>query len=211
MIAISHTLATPSFYDAAKRAIDIAVSATLLIFLAPLFAIISLCILLTDGRPIFYTQWRVGMHGRMFRFLKFRSMINNAEVMAAKLAGMNETGGVIFKIKNDPRVTLVGRWLRRFSLDELPQLIHVLNGEMTLVGPRPAKPGEIFQYRIRDLERLSVPQGLTCIWQVSGRSELPFKTQIKLDLAYIRDRSLWLDIKILLQTIPAVFSGRGAY
>jgi lipopolysaccharide/colanic/teichoic acid biosynthesis glycosyltransferase len=198
-------------YTFSKRLLDIAISLTALLCLLPLFAVIALAILVTDGRPIFYAQTRVGRFGRRFRFYKFRTMVRNADALLKDLACKNEAGGVIFKMRSDPRITWVGRWLRRFSIDEMPQLLHVLSGEMTLVGPRPPKVEEVAEYRVNDMARLTVAQGLTCLWQVSGRSELPFDRQVELDVEYVRKRGIWMDLTILARTIPAVLGGRGAY
>jgi len=200
-------------YQAAKRALDIFASGLALLLLAPVFLIIGIAIKLTDPGPIFYFQTRVGKKGKTFRFPKFRSMVMNADKIREQLEKQNQHGseGVTFKMKRDPRITAVGRILRRFSLDELPQLWCVLTGELSLVGPRPALPSEVARYTPRDRSRLAVKPGLTCIWQVSGRSELPFEKQVELDREYIRKQSLALDLKLLLKTVPAVVSGRGAY
>ncbi|MEI6234863.1 MAG: sugar transferase [Planctomycetota bacterium] len=198
-------------YVVLKRLLDVVVALATLTLLLPVFAVIAVAIVVTDGRPIFYFQNRVGCAGRKFRFIKFRTMRRDADALLKSLAAQNEAGGTIFKMKHDPRVTPVGRWLRRFSMDELPQLIHVLTGDMTLVGPRPPRTEEVAAYRVQDMARLAVPQGLTCIWQISGRSDLPFDRQVELDVEYIRNRSLWMDLKILALTVPAVLGGKGAY
>jgi lipopolysaccharide/colanic/teichoic acid biosynthesis glycosyltransferase len=160
-----------------------------------------------------YWQKRVGLRGREFAFPKFRSMCVDSDAVRANVAAMNQHGAdaVTFKIKRDPRITPTGRVIRRFSIDELPQLWCVLTGQMTLVGPRPPLPSEVGRYTLRDRERLSVVPGLTCFWQVNGRSEIPFEQQVEMDIDYIQQRSLWTDIKVLLKTIPAVVFGRGAY
>lgn len=196
-----------------KRCIDIVTVLPALLLLLPLFAIVALCIRLYDGGPVLYWQRRVGQKGREFAFPKFRSMCMDSDALRAKIAAQNQHGsdGVTFKMKRDPRITPIGRVIRRFSIDELPQLWCVLTGEMTLVGPRPPMPNEVAQYSLRDRERLSVVPGLTCFWQVNGRSEIPFDQQVEMDLDYIHQRSLWTDIKVLLKTIPAVVFGRGAY
>lgn len=196
-----------------KRTIDICVVLPALILLAPLFAVVALCIRLYDGGPVLYWQKRVGQRGREFAFPKFRSMCMDSDALRAKIAAQNQHGseGVTFKMKRDPRITPIGRVIRRFSIDELPQLWCVLTGEMTLVGPRPPMPNEVAKYSLRDRERLSVVPGLTCFWQVNGRSEIPFDQQVEMDLDYIHQRSIWTDIKVLLKTIPAVVFGRGAY
>ncbi len=195
-----------------KRAVDIVFSIYLLILVSPLIIIISLLIKLTDGGPVLYVTRRVGKWGKEFDFLKFRSMVLYADEKKKDLLKNNIfSDDVKFKIINDPRTTWVGKIIRKTSLDELPQLWNVLRGEMSLVGPRPPLPEEVSYYTLLARRRLDVKPGLTCIWQVSGRSEIPFKEQIKLDLEYIESQSFLLDLKILLKTIPAVLTGRGAY
>lgn len=197
---------------ALKRAIDIAAAAALLIGIAPLFAAVAALIKLTDGGPVFFWQARVGRWGREFPFPKFRSMVVDAERLKETLLAQNSHGkSVTFKMKRDPRVTWIGRIIRKLSIDELPQLWCVLKGEMSLVGPRPPVPREVAHYSLADRRRLDVTPGLTCIWQVSGRGDLPFPEQVKLDVDYIESQSPWLDLKLLLKTIPAVLLGRGAY
>lgn len=195
-----------------KRVFDAAVSFLLLILFSPLFALTALCIRLESKGPVFYSQTRVGTDGRHFRFFKFRSMVDGANDMKAELMEDNESGdGVIFKMKKDPRVTRVGGFIRKFSIDELPQLFNVLIGDMSLVGPRPATPEEVAQYTLEQRKRLHAVPGITCIWQVSGRSEIPFERQVQLDIEYIKSTSISNDIVILLKTIPAVLAGKGAY
>ncbi len=195
----------------AKRSLDIAVSATALLLLSPLFLVIAAAIALTDGGPVFFWQKRVGLYGETFQFPKFRSMVRHAESIKQDLLAYNVHGtSVTFKMKNDPRVTRIGRFLRRSSIDELPQLWCVLKGEMSLVGPRPAVPEEVEQYAAHHRNRLHTLPGLTCIWQVSGRSELPFEQQVKLDEEYVQRRNFWLDLTLLAKTVPAVLGGRGA-
>jgi lipopolysaccharide/colanic/teichoic acid biosynthesis glycosyltransferase len=207
------TIGTPSVtYLTAKRSVDILISATLLILLIPLFLIVGLLIKLTDGGPVFFRQSRVGIRGKEFFFNKFRSMIVNAEAMKQEILKLNKhRNSITFKMIRDPRITWIGRILRKTSIDELPQLWNVLLGEMTLVGPRPAVPSEVARYNSHERRRLNTVPGLTCIWQVSGRADLDFRQQVDLDLKYIRERSFWLDVKLLLLTIPAVLSGKGAY
>lgn len=198
-------------YFIAKRVMDVVGAGLGLILLAPLFAIIGVAIKLDSPGPVFFVQTRVGKGGRHFRFYKFRSMCSDAEYLRKYVDHLNEVSGPVFKSRNDPRITAVGAWLRRFSLDELPQLINVLKGDMSLVGPRPPLPEEVEEYEPWQMQRLSVTPGLTCIWQVSGRSDIPFDRWVEMDLEYIRRRSLLLDLKLLVLTIPAVISGRGAY
>ena len=162
--------------------------------------------------PIFFVQTRVGYFGRHFRFYKFRSMYQDAEKRKQALLAQNQSAdGVIFKMKHDPRITPIGRIIRKTSIDELPQFFNVLFGDMSLVGPRPPLPSEVQQYTLEDRKRLNVKPGLTCLWQIRGRSDIPFKEQVKLDKEYIQSNSLWQDLKILIQTIPAIISGKGAY
>lgn len=195
-----------------KRAIDLCVAGVLLVGLSPLFCLAALAIKLTDGGSILFWQTRVGRWGREFAFPKFRSMVVNAEHLQSELAVHNDhKQSVTFKMKHDPRVTRVGRLLRRLSIDELPQLWCVLKGDMSLVGPRPSLPYEVAQYTLADRRRLDITPGLTCIWQVSGRSTIAFPQQVRLDVEYIESRSIRADIKILLRTIPAILSGKGAY
>jgi lipopolysaccharide/colanic/teichoic acid biosynthesis glycosyltransferase len=197
----------------AKRAMDIAVVLPALVVLAPLLGLVALAIFAYDRGPILYWQKRVGRRGTEFPFPKFRSMCVASDAMRKKIAALNQHGadGVTFKMKHDPRITPIGRFIRRFSIDELPQLWCVLNGQMTLVGPRPPMTNEVAQYSLRDRERLTVTPGLTCFWQVNGRSEIPFEQQVEMDIDYIQQRSIWTDFKILFKTIPAVLFGRGAY
>jgi exopolysaccharide biosynthesis polyprenyl glycosylphosphotransferase len=195
-----------------KRALDVLGSFLLLVALAPLFLLVALVIRLESPGPVLFAQTRVGKWGRLFTMWKFRSMYVDAEARKAALAVDNEMkGGVTFKMKNDPRITRVGRFIRKGSIDELPQLWNVLRGDMSLVGPRPPVPKEVAEYTLADRRRLEAIPGITCIWQVSGRSDIPFKQQVELDAAYIDSQSLWLDVVLLLKTIPAVLLSRGAY
>lgn len=199
-------------YRLAKRALDVVAAVTLLTVLSPLFAVVALLIKLTSRGPVLFAQKRVGKGGKEFRFYKFRSMVVDAEARKASLLAQNDhRNGVTFKMKADPRMTWVGKLIRRTSVDELPQLWNVLVGDMTLVGPRPAVPAEVAKYTRRERQRLAVTPGLTCIWQVSGRGDVAFDGQVKMDLDYIRSRSLWLDLALLFRTVPAVLSARGAY
>jgi lipopolysaccharide/colanic/teichoic acid biosynthesis glycosyltransferase len=202
----------PEWQRHAKRALDITVAGLGLLALLPLFVLVALAITLEDRGPVLFLQRRVGLRGRVFLFPKFRSMVINAHAMKAGIAGLTENkDGVTVRIKRDPRITRIGRFLRRSSIDELPQLWCVLVGDMSLVGPRPAVPIEVARYTREQRERLAVKPGLTCYWQVQGRSDVPFEKQVELDRRYIAEQSLWLDLRLLLATIPAVLSARGAY
>jgi exopolysaccharide biosynthesis polyprenyl glycosylphosphotransferase len=194
-----------------KRVLDIVGSFFFLLILSPLFLCIAALIKLEDRGPILFRQKRVGKWGREFEMYKFRSMCLNAEALLAEVLSKNKhSEKVTFKMPNDPRITKVGKWMRRFSLDELPQFFNVLVGDMSLVGPRPPLPREVRLYSPTDRRRLAVMPGLTCLWQIGGRSEIDFSGQVQLDVQYIESQSLWVDLKILLATIPAVLSGRGA-
>jgi lipopolysaccharide/colanic/teichoic acid biosynthesis glycosyltransferase len=196
-----------------KRAMDIFVASSISLILSPLLIAVAVIIRMEDGGPALFWQTRVGQWGREFRFPKFRSMVPDAEQQRAKVLAGNQHGsmGITFKMKRDPRITKTGAILRKLSIDELPQLWCVLRGEMSLVGPRPPLPVEVERYALCDRRRLEVKPGLTCIWQVSGRSELPFEQQSRLDAQYIDSHSIVLDIVLLLKTIPAILGGRGAY
>jgi exopolysaccharide biosynthesis polyprenyl glycosylphosphotransferase len=195
-----------------KRVFDIAASSVLILLLIPVFVGVAVAIRIESPGPILFRQVRVGRWGRLFSMWKFRSMYADAEERKKELMAQNEmSGGVLFKMKNDPRVTKVGRIIRKTSIDELPQLWNVLKGEMSLVGPRPPVPQEVDQYSLSDRRRLEVIPGITCIWQISGRSEIPFDQQVELDVQYIESQSFWTDLKILLKTVPALLFGTGAY
>lgn len=195
-----------------KRSLDILVSSLALLLLTPLFLLVALAIRLESPGAVLYSQTRAGAGNRPFTMWKFRSMYLDAEARHAALQNNNEmSGGVLFKMRRDPRITLVGRFIRKASIDELPQLWNVLKGDMSLVGPRPALPREVEQYPANARQRLAVKPGITCIWQVSGRSDIPFDTQVELDLEYIHTQSLWADVCLLAKTIPAVLTARGAY
>lgn len=197
---------------AVKRLLDVVGSIALMLALAPVFLLVAVLIKLESPGPVFFRQQRVGRHGRTFAMYKLRSMYVDAERRLAALRAQNEmAGGVTFKMRDDPRVTRVGRYIRKGSIDELPQLWNVLKGDMSLVGPRPPIPAEVAEYTLADRRRLEVTPGITCIWQVSGRSQIPFKQQVELDVAYIESQSLRTDIVLLLRTVPAVLLGRGAY
>lgn len=195
----------------AKRMLDIALSGVALAILSPLLLVTALAIKLESKGPVFFRQQRIGLNGRIFTLLKFRSMIQDAEKLLPALRHRNEMQGPVFKLKHDPRVTWVGKWIRRFSIDELPQLINVLRGDMSLVGPRPPLPEEVSEYVRKHRRRLSMRPGITCTWQVSGRNENPdFEKWMELDLDYVDNWSLKKDITLLLKTIPAVITGSGA-
>jgi lipopolysaccharide/colanic/teichoic acid biosynthesis glycosyltransferase len=199
-------------YLIAKRVLDLAVTLPVLVLISPLLALVALSIKLWDRGPVFFTQTRVGKDGAEFTCYKFRSMVPHAERLKQELQALSHHADPrTFKIPRDPRITWIGRIIRKTSIDELPQLWNVVVGDMSLVGPRPPVPSEVNLYSDRDRRRLHVQPGITCIWQVSGRGDLPFSEQVRLDLDYIQSRSLLLDLKLLLLTIPAVVTGRGAY
>lgn len=195
----------------AKRAFDLAVTILLLPFVLPVMALVALAIKLDSRGSVIFHQERVGRHGQPFTCLKFRSMRIDAEEIKKNLMAENEASGPVFKMKRDPRITRVGRVIRKLSLDELPQILNVLAGEMSLVGPRPPIPAEVAKYHEWQFGRLATIPGLTGLQQVSGRSDLDFDTWVKLDLEYIENQSVKNDIVILLKTVPAVLTGKGAY
>ncbi|GGU41516.1 sugar transferase [Nocardioides albus] len=197
--------------SAVKAVADRLAAMTLLLLALPILVAIGLMVFLTDRGPVFYVQERVGRLGRRFPMVKFRSMRVGAHSEVVRMVEENDGAGLLFKMRRDPRVTAVGRVLRRYSLDELPQLFNVLAGHMSLVGPRPALPAEVDAYTERERGRLAVRPGITGLWQVSGRSDLDWETSISLDLHYVRCWSLLGDLKILARTFGAVFGGRGAY
>jgi exopolysaccharide biosynthesis polyprenyl glycosylphosphotransferase len=197
-------------YTLGKRVFDCALAALLLVATAPLLLVVAALVRLTSPGPVLFRQRRCGQWGREFICYKFRTMVDGAELTRHEFEALNEMDGPVFKIRNDPRVTRVGRFLRRTSIDELPQLWNVLRGDMSIVGPRPPLPEEVARYRPRDFQRLAVVPGLTCLWQIKGRSEIKFDEWVRLDLEYIRRRGFWFDLAIVLRTIPAVLSGRGA-
>jgi exopolysaccharide biosynthesis polyprenyl glycosylphosphotransferase len=193
-----------------KRVMDVVVALGGLVVLSPILALAALAVKLQDGGPVFFVQERSGLYGRPFPMLKFRSMVIDAEAQKAKLEAQNEMSGPVFKMKADPRITRVGAFLRKSSIDELPQIWNVLRGEMSIVGPRPPLPAEVARYERWQMRRLSMRPGLTCIWQVSGRNKVDFDNWMRLDLEYIDSWSLFLDIKLILLTFPVVLTGRGA-
>jgi len=198
-------------YLVAKRAFVLVVGTAILILLLPIFPIIALMIKLDTPGPVLFKQDRVGKKGRVFKFYKFRSMVREAEEKRSQIEELNELEGPVFKIRSDPRITSVGRFLRRSSLDEIPQIINVLKGDMSLVGPRPQIPSEVAQYQPWHRRRLEVTPGITCYWQISGRSHIGFNEWMRLDMEYLRTRSFMTDLMIFLRTIPAVIARKGAY
>ena len=214
MNAVSQTVWEDSRLSPAKlvvkRGVDLVAASLALLACLPLFVLVGLAIKFESAGPVFFMQARVGKKGRKFTLYKFRSMTQDAEEVKQKLLHLNEASGPVFKIANDPRVTRVGRVLRKYSLDEVPQLINVILGDMSLVGPRPPLPCEVEKYTAHEWKRLSVQPGMTCFWQISGRSDVPFARWVELDLEYIGRQSLRTDLKILVQTVPAVLFGRGA-
>jgi lipopolysaccharide/colanic/teichoic acid biosynthesis glycosyltransferase len=203
---------TVLFAKIMKVVIDYTLTPFAIILAMPIFIFTTLAIYIDDPGPIIFKAKRVGKDGKQFYFFKFRSMRVNADQMKDALLAQNESkDGVIFKMKRDPRITRVGRLIRRTSIDELPQLFNVIRGDMSLVGPRPPLPREVALYTLEERKRLHVKPGITGRWQISGRSDIPFQQQVQYDLEYINSKGIWKDIKILLQTIPAVIGGKGAY
>lgn len=200
-----------SFYEAIKRLIDIICSFVGILVLSPLFIIIAIIIKFTSKGPVFFSQKRVGRNGKEFDMYKFRSMVVNAEELKEKLAAQNEMSGPMFKMKDDPRVTKVGKFIRKTSLDELPQLWNVLKGDMSLVGPRPSLPKEVAQFDEWMYKRLEVKPGLTCYWQVSGRNNIDFEDWMKLDIRYVEEKNLWIDIKLICKTVFVLFGDKNAH
>ena len=201
----------PFGYAVTKRAFDLIVGAGVLLLLVPVIPMVALMIRADSQGPVFYRQDRVGKGGRLFKFYKFRSMRVDSDRLRADLESRNELTGPVFKMKNDPRVTTVGQFLRRSSLDEIPQIFNVLKGDMSIVGPRPALPGEVARYEAWHRRRLDVKPGITCLWQVAGRGQVGFDEWMRLDVEYMSRRSLRTDVAIFLKTIPAVIARRGAY
>lgn len=198
------------FYEICKRGIDIIGAGSGLLLLSPVIAIVSCAVKFTSKGPIFFSQKRVGKNGQLFDMYKFRSMVVNAEELKEKLANQNEMSGPMFKMKDHPRVTKVGKFIRKTSLDELPQLWNVLKGDMSLVGPRPSLPKEVKQFEKWMYKRLTVKPGLTCYWQVSGRNNIDFEDWMKLDISYVEDRNLWIDIKLIFKTVFVLFGDKNA-
>jgi len=198
-------------YRKRKRLLDIFGSLFLIVVLSPVMLVIALLVKLTSAGPVFYKSKRVGLCGRVFDFYKFRSMYADADARLKDVLAKNEKDGPIFKMQDDPRITRLGRFLRRTSLDELPQLFNVFRGDMSLVGPRPPLPNEVVKYDEYAIERLSVRPGMTCYWQIMGRSNLTFEHWMELDHRYLEEMSVWTDLKILIKTPLAVLKGDGAY
>jgi exopolysaccharide biosynthesis polyprenyl glycosylphosphotransferase len=193
-----------------KRSVDTVFSLAVLAATSPLFAIVALAVKLDSPGPVFYISERVGKKGQIFRCIKFRTMVQDAERRICEIAHLNERDGVLFKATNDPRITCVGRFLRKYSLDELPQFLNVLRGEMSVVGPRPALVHEVNRYEVPHLRRLDVTPGITGLWQVQGRQDPSFMSYVSLDVSYIDNWSPWLDFKIILRTIGVVIAGTGS-
>ena len=208
---IKENKAKLSFYEICKRAIDIIGAISGLLLLSPVIVIVACAIKFTSKGPIFFSQKRVGKNGELFDMYKFRSMVVNAEELKEKLAHQNEMSGPMFKMKDDPRVTKVGKFIRKTSLDELPQLWNVLKGDMSLVGPRPSLPKEVAQFEKWMYKRLCVKPGLTCFWQVSGRNNIDFEDWMKLDIKYVDERNLWIDIKLIFKTVLMLFGDKNAH
>lgn len=198
-------------YEASKRLFDLTLGIMVMILLIPIFPIIAIMIKLDSAGPVFYKQQRVGKGGKLFSFYKFRSMVKGADAERELVKELNEQDGPIFKIKADPRITAVGGFLRRSSLDEIPQIINVVIGNMSMVGPRPALPSEVAGYQPWHRRRLEVKPGITCLWQISGRSHIGFNEWMRLDLEYLKNRSFRTDLLIFLKTFPAVIARKGAY
>jgi exopolysaccharide biosynthesis polyprenyl glycosylphosphotransferase len=205
-----HSRHVPELALFLKRIVDIVFSSVALILLSPILLAIAVAIKLDSSGPIFYFSERIGKKGHVFRCTKFRTMVRDAEKRRAELMNMNERDGILFKISNDPRITRLGHFLRRYSLDELPQFLNVLCGDMSIVGPRPPIGSEVQEYQLSDLRRLDVTPGITGLWQVNARKDPSFDNYISLDVAYINNWSLWLDVKIIVRTIAVVFAGTGS-
>lgn len=211
-IDFSEVLAKESIlYSITKRLIDIVGSLCGIILLSPLFLIVAILIKLEDPKgKVFFAQERNGRYPKTFKMYKFRSMVHNAEDLLKDLMDRNEQTGPVFKINDDPRITKVGKFIRKTSIDELPQLFNVLKGDMSLVGPRPPIPHEVDQYNSYQMQRLAVKPGLTCIWQVSGRNNIGFDEWVEMDIEYIKTRNLWLDIKLIFKTVGVLFGDDNA-
>ena len=198
-------------YKKIKRFFDCFLSAMALIVLSPIFLLTAVCIKIEDGGPVFFSQPRMGKDMKTFTFYKFRSMYVDADKKLKDLLEENEQTGHAFKIKNDPRITKVGKFIRRYSIDELPQLVNIIKGDMSIVGPRPILDWQMLECDAYEQQRQIVQPGLTCYWQIMGRSDIEWDQWVELDLDYIRDMSVWTDIKMIIKTVPAVFTGGGSY
>lgn len=198
-------------YEIFKRIIDIIGAGLGLILLSPIIAIVACAVKVTSKGPVFFSQKRVGKNGELFEMYKFRSMVVNAEELKENLEEQNEMSGPMFKIKDDPRITKVGKFIRKTSIDELPQLWNILKGDMSLVGPRPSLPKEVEQFDNWMFKRLSVRPGLTCYWQVSGRNNIDFEDWMKLDVKYVEERNFWIDIKLIFKTVFVLFGDKNAH
>ena len=201
----------PNIYKWIKRGFDIIASLIAIIVLSPVFLITALAIILEDGGPVFFTQQRAGKDMKSFKIYKFRSMYKNAEAQFERMQAQNEQTGHAFKIKNDPRITHVGRFIRRYSIDELPQLFNIIKGDMSIVGPRPILTTQMEECNAYEKQRLIVKPGLTCYWQVRGRAKIKWDRWVELDLQYIEDMSILKDIELIFRTFPAIFGQDGAY
>lgn len=198
--------------QALKRCLDIVGSIVAIVLTSPILLFTFIEIKMDDGGPVLFKQIRVGQGGRLFLIWKFRSMVMNADKIKDEILKQNQhSDGVTFKMKNDPRITKIGKWIRKLSIDELPQFFNVLKGEMSLVGPRPPLPREVALYGARHLRRLRAKPGITCLWQIGGRADIDFEGQVRLDLEYIHSQGFWQDIVILIKTVPAVLLGKGSY
>jgi len=198
------------FYLFCKRMMDMVAAILALILLSPMLIVVAILIKIESDGPIIFKQERVGLRGKYFNIYKFRSMVINAEKLKKKLESQNEMSGPMFKIKNDPRVTRVGRFIRKTSIDEFPQFLNVLKGEMSLVGPRPSLPNEVEKFEPWMLKRLTIKPGLTCYWQVSGRNNIGFQEWMKMDICYVNKRNLWIDIKLIFKTLRVLFGDENA-
>ena len=199
-----------SLYEICKRVMDILGAGCGLVLLSPVIIIVAILVKFSSKGPVFFSQKRVGKNGKAFEMYKFRSMVVNAEELKEKLVAQNEMSGPMFKMKDDPRVTKVGKFIRKTSLDELPQLWNVIKGDMSLVGPRPSLPKEVAQFEEWMYKRLCVKPGLTCYWQVSGRNNIDFEDWMKLDCRYVNERNLWIDIKLIFKTVGVLFGDKNA-
>jgi exopolysaccharide biosynthesis polyprenyl glycosylphosphotransferase len=205
-----HTGQVPEMGLLLKRVLDVVLSALTVVVLSPVLLAVAIAIKLDSHGPVFYSSERIGKRGRVFRCIKFRTMVRDAEERRAGMMHMNEREGVLFKISNDPRITKLGRFLRKYSFDELPQFFNVLRGDMSIVGPRPPLASEVKEYKLSHLRRLDVMPGVTGLWQVQGRQDPSFDSYISLDVAYIENWSIWLDLKIIGRTIGVVLAGTGS-